>query len=66
MTDKRIRLPREGLVEPEQLRVGPGEQFVDDTDVEGHSWTNPAPPVDFGPRTPSTGGELVDESEAED
>ena len=59
MSDKRIRLPREGLIEPEQQRPGPGEQFIDDTDVEGHSWSNPAPPVDFGKGTPSAGGELT-------
>lgn len=61
MTNKRIRLPKEGLVEPEQ-RV-PSE-FVDQTDVEGHSWTNPAPPIDFGPKSPTHGGELTDDEAA--
>lgn len=57
MTSKRIRLPKEGLVEPDK-RVPAG--FVDGTsDVEGHSWTNPAPPIDFSKRTPSGGGELT-------
>jgi hypothetical protein len=60
MTNKRIRLPREGLVGPQEVRhVGPGEaRFLDETDVEGHGWTTPAPPVDFSPRTPTHGGEL--------
>ena len=59
MNTKRIRLPKEGLVEPEH-RVGPGESFIDGTsDVQGHAWTNPAPPIDFSPRTPTHGGELL-------
>lgn len=57
MTNKRIRLPKEGLVGPEEL--GPGEKrFIDETDVEGHAWANPAPPVDFSKGTPTHGGEL--------
>ena len=67
MTNKRIRLPREGIVGPEDARqVGPGEaSFLDETDVEGHGWTNPAPPTDFSKGMPSKGGEL-DPSEARD
>jgi hypothetical protein len=39
--------------------VGPGEaRFLDETDVEAHGWTNPAPPIDFSSRTPTHGGEL--------
>jgi hypothetical protein len=53
MTNKRIRLPKEGLVGPEDAR------FIDDTDVEGHGWTNPAPPIDFSKRLPTSGGELI-------
>lgn len=56
MTNKRIQLPKEGL---QPHAPGPGEQFIDETDVEGHSWANPAPPIDFSPRTPSHGGEAV-------
>ncbi|HEX5147624.1 MAG TPA: hypothetical protein VFW02_00995 [Candidatus Limnocylindrales bacterium] len=56
MTNKRIRLPKEGLVSPEEL--GPGEKFIDETDVEGHGWVNPAPPIDFSKGTPTHGGEL--------
>lgn len=60
MTNKRIRLPKEGLVGPEEARlIGPDEaRFIDETDVEGHGWVNPAPPVDFSNRTPTHGGEL--------
>ena len=58
MSNKRIQLPKEGLQGPDG-RTGPGEQFIDGTDVEGHSWTNPAPPIDFSPRTPTGGGELL-------
>ncbi len=61
MTNKRNHGPREGLVGPEETRhVGPGEaSFLDETDVEGHGWTNPAPPIDLSPRTPTHGGELL-------
>ena len=59
MTNKRIRLPKEGLGPEEARQVGPGEaRFLDETDVEGHGWTNPAPPIDFRHRTPTGGGEL--------
>lgn len=56
MTNKRIQLPKEGLL---PQAPGPGEQFLDETDVEGHGWANPAPPIDFSPRTPTRGGELL-------
>ena len=56
MTNKRIQLPKEGL---QPHAPGPGEHFIDETDVEGHGWTNPAPPIDFSPRTPTHGGELL-------
>lgn len=58
MSNKRIRLPREGLAGPEDQSRNPG--FIDGTtDVEGHGWVNPAPPADFTRRTPSHGGELL-------
>jgi hypothetical protein len=60
MTNKRIQLPKEGL---QPHAPGPGEHFIDETDVEGHGWTNPAPPVDFSPRTPSHGGELTEDTQ---
>ena len=52
MTNKRIRLPKEGLIEPEDVRLI-------DADVEAHGWANPAPPTDFSHRSPSQGGEAV-------
>jgi hypothetical protein len=60
MTTKRNHGPGEGIVGPEETgHVGPGEaSFIDDTDVEGHGWTNPAPPIDFKHRTPTNGGEF--------
>jgi len=60
MTNKRNHGPGEGLVGSEDARqVGPGEAgFLDETDVEGHGWTNPAPPIEFRHRTPTSGGEL--------
>ena len=60
MTNKRSHGPKEGLVGPGEARqVGPGEaSFIDENDVEGHGWTNPAPPIDFKYRSPTGGGEL--------
>ena len=52
MTNKRIRLPKEGLIEPEDVRLI-------DADVEAHGWANPAPPADFSHRSPSQGGEFI-------
>ena len=54
---KRIRLPKEGVVasEDQSKTLGPDS----DKDVEGHGFANPAPPADFTPRTPSSGGEVV-------
>ena len=63
MSNKRIRLPREGH---QPQAPGPGESFIDENDVEGHGWTNPAPPVDFSPRTPTHGGELLPNDEGQD
>ena len=62
MADKRIRLPREGLVDPRQRT--PGEQFVDvSNDVQGHGFPLPAPPADFMKRSPGHGGEAMPEVE---
>jgi hypothetical protein len=68
MTNKRIRLPKEGIVGPEDARqVGPGEaRLISETDVEGHGWVNPAPPVDFSKGTPSQGGELTATDDEDD
>lgn len=55
MKNKRIQLPKEGLIAPEE--VGPGEHFLDvSDDVQGHGFPLPAPP-DFA-RTTGHGGEL--------
>lgn len=55
MTNKRIRLPKEGLVPPEDHR----KHGTDGDDVEGHGFVNPAPPAGFSKRSPSSGGEAV-------
>jgi hypothetical protein len=57
MTNKRMRLPREGVVEPDQQSAD-GEPDGG-ADVEGHGFPMPAPPADFAPRSPSQGGDLV-------
>ena len=64
MSNKRIRLPREGVVASDDSKsLGPDT----DTDVEGHGFFNPAPPADFIPRSPSSGGEAIPTDEpAED
>jgi hypothetical protein len=56
MTNKRIKLPKEGFVEPEQPSTG-GTRIEDD-DVEGHGFATPAPPS-LSPRSPSHGGEFI-------
>jgi hypothetical protein len=65
MTTKRIRLPKEELVDPRQRT--PGEQFIDiSDDVQGHGFALPAPPAIL-PRGAGHGGEAVPtEDEAED
>jgi len=57
MTNKRIRLPKEGFL-PEGRSQHP-YGIDDDQDVEGHGFVNPAPPADFSKRSPSTGGEFT-------
>ncbi len=55
MDKKHIRLPREGLLHPED---GPSD-LVDGGDVEGHGLPTTAPPS-FGPnRGPGHGGEDI-------
>jgi hypothetical protein len=57
MTNKRMRLPKEGVIEPDQQ---PTDSEPDGgQDVEGHGFPMPAPPADFAGRSPSQGGELV-------
>ena len=56
MANKRIRLPKEGVVASDDSKgLGPDT----DTDVEGHGFFNPAPPADFSRRTPSSGGDAI-------
>ena len=53
MSNKRIRLPKEGLEGP-SLRMAQDPAGIDgDEDVEGHGFVNPAPPADFSKRGPS-------------
>lgn len=61
MTNKRIQLPKEGL-------IGPGEQLTDGAeDVEGHGFAMPAPPASFSKGMPSQGGEAIPtDDEADD
>jgi hypothetical protein len=63
MTNKRIRLPKEGLASPDR-RIAQNPAEVDgDEDVEGHGFVNPAPPADFSKRSPSSGGESLRNNE---
>jgi hypothetical protein len=59
MTNKRIQLPKDQAVGPEQ--TGSGDDLIDVSgDVEGHGFfPNPAPPADFSKRSPSQGGEAI-------
>ena len=66
MSNKRIRLPKEGAVGPDQ-RVAQDPAAIDgDEDVEGHGFVNPAPPADFSKRGPSSGGESLPNHEGGD
>ena len=56
--DKRIRLPKEGLIEPED-RTSSLDGLHDGDDVEGHGLPVTAPPTGLSPRMPGTGGEIV-------
>jgi hypothetical protein len=57
MTNKRIRLPREGVTEPDSQPKGP--EYIGDDDVTGHGFPTTAPPTDFSKRSPSSGGDAV-------
>ena len=54
---KKIRLPKDSLVEPEELRQAP-DGFIDEGDVEGHGLPVTAPPS-LGQKLPGHGGELT-------
>jgi hypothetical protein len=53
---KKIRLPKDSLVEPEQGRHP--DAFIDEGDVEGHGLPTTAPPS-LGQQMPGHGGELT-------
>lgn len=61
MTNKRIRLPREGLIRQDDgTKDGANSEFIDTSqDVEGHSFPIPAPPIDFSQRGAGNGGEAI-------
>jgi hypothetical protein len=54
---KKIRLPKDSLVEPEQGRQEP-DSFIDEGDVEGHGLPVTAPPS-LGQKLPGHGGEVT-------
>ena len=71
---KRMKLPKEGLVEPESRRPS-GDPFMDEGDVEGHGLPTTAPPSlarrDGGEgvlnrRSPGHGGEAIPRAGDED
>jgi len=65
MANKRIQLPKEGLVDPKQRT--PGEHFIDvSNDVQGHGFPLPAPPADFSKRGPGHGGEALPTGDEDD
>ncbi len=64
MSNKRIRLPKEGFL-PEG-RSQPPYGIDEGEDVEGHGFVNPAPPADFSTRSPSSGGEFIPTEEDDD
>ena len=54
---KNVKLPKEGVVDPENARTG--DELIDSNDVEGHGLPL-TPPPSFGPqRTPGHGGENI-------
>ena len=59
MDKKNMKLPKEGLVEPEELR------FIDETDVEGHGLPL-TPPPSVVIRGTGHGGENIPTNDDED
>lgn len=51
---KRMKLPKEGLVQPEERR---SSALIGSDDVEGHGLPTTAPPAGFDGRGPGHGGE---------
>jgi hypothetical protein len=54
MDKKHMKLPKDGLVEPEE-RQG----LIDDGDVEGHGLPTTAPPTSFGNDRRPRGGDIT-------
>jgi len=61
MDKNKMRLPKEGLVEPEEHR-----HFIDDGDVEGHGLPTTAPPTSFGSDRRPRGGDLTSPTDGDD
>ena len=61
MAVKKMRLPKEGVVESDDRPKGLGPDTEDD--VEGHGFVNPAPPAGFAKRSPSSGGDVAGSDE---
>lgn len=65
MTNKRLQLPKEGLID--RRHRTPGEQFIDiGNDVEGHGLPLPAPPASFLDRGAGHGGEALPTTDDEE
>jgi hypothetical protein len=62
MDKKHLRLPKEGLVEPEET----GERGLVGEDVEGHGLPTTAPPSIGTAGRPSHGGEIAMPADDED
>jgi hypothetical protein len=60
MDKKHMKLPKEGLVEPEELRL------IDDGDVEGHGLPTTAPPTSFGNDRRPRGGDITSPTDGDD
>lgn len=56
MDKKHIKLPKEGLVDPDELRR---TGLIDEGDVEGHGLPTTAPPSFGSSRLPGHGGENI-------
>ena len=56
MDKKHIKLPKEGLTDPEEARRS---TFIDGADVEGHGLPTTAPPSFGTSRLPGHGGENI-------
>ncbi len=60
MTNKRIQLPKEQSVGPDQRSRNSDDLIDVSGDVEGHGFfPNPAPPAGLVHRSPSQGGEAI-------